>query len=169
MRKLLWMAGGLALAGCTPEPRATAEVVDTNGQKVGTVTVVQRAHSVQIDVDVTGLTPGEHGIHLHEVGRCETPDFTSAGAHFNPLDRTHGIRSPRGPHAGDMHNITADASGRAQLSFNTAMVTLSEGESSLLDADGTALVIHADPDDNQTEPAGNSGARVACGVLVREE
>jgi Cu-Zn family superoxide dismutase len=168
MRKMLVVAGGLALAGCGSE-RAVAEMVDTNGQRVGTVTAVQRGDSVEFDIDVAGLAPGEHGIHLHAVGRCDLPDFMSAGAHFNPLGKKHGHLSPEGSHAGDLSNLTADASGRGRLVSTTDAVTLREGELSIFDADGTAFVVHASPDDNQTDPSGNSGARVACGVFVREE
>jgi Cu-Zn family superoxide dismutase len=168
MRKLLVVAGGLALAGCNAE-RATAEVVDTNGMRVGTVRAVQRGDTVEFTVDATGLPPGAHGIHLHEVGRCDLPDFMSAGAHFNPAGKKHGHLSPEGFHAGDLSNLTADASGRVNHLTNTNAVTLGEGANSVFDADGTAFVIHANPDDNQTDPSGNSGARIACGVLVREE
>ena len=168
MRKMLVVAGGLALAGCSAE-RATAELVDTNGQKLGTVTAVQRGDTVEFTIDATGLPPGEHGLHLHAVGRCDLPDFMSAGAHFNPEGRKHGHLSPEGYHAGDLSNLTVDGSGRTNHLATTDAVTLREGATSLFDADGTALVIHASPDDEQTDPSGNSGARIACAVLVREE
>ncbi|HZI05711.1 MAG TPA: superoxide dismutase family protein [Archangium sp.] len=168
MRKMLWVAGGLALAGCG-QSRATAELVNTSGQKVGTVTLVQRGDSVELQVEATGLEPGAHGIHFHQVGLCETPGFTSAGGHFNPLDKQHGLESPNGAHAGDLPNLEADASGKASYKTTTNRVTLGEGQLSIFDADGTALVIHAGADDQVTDPAGNSGARVACGVLARDE
>ncbi|MFY0529067.1 superoxide dismutase family protein [Archangium gephyra] len=168
MRKMLWVAVGLALAGCG-ESRATAELVNTSGQKVGTVTLVQRGDSVELQVEATGLDPGPHGIHFHQVGLCETPGFTSAGGHFNPLDKQHGLESPTGAHAGDLPNLEADASGKASYKTTTNRVRLDEGQLSIFDADGTALVIHASADDQVTDPAGNSGARVACGVLARDE
>lgn len=168
MRKMLWVAGGLALAGCG-QSRATAELVNTSGQKVGTVTLVQRGDAVELQVEATGLDPGAHGIHFHQVGLCETPGFTSAGGHFNPLDKDHGLESPTGAHAGDLPNLEADASGKASYKTTTNRVTLDEGQLSIFDADGTALVIHASADDQVTDPAGNSGARVACGVLARDE
>lgn len=168
MRKMLWVAGGLALAGCG-QSRATAELVNSSGQKVGTVTLVQRGDAVELQVEATGLDPGAHGIHFHQVGLCETPGFTSAGGHFNPLDKQHGLESPTGAHAGDLPNLEADASGKASYKTTTNRVSLDEGQLSIFDADGTALVIHASADDQVTDPAGNSGARVACGVLARDE
>ncbi|WP_375767518.1 superoxide dismutase family protein [Archangium gephyra] len=168
MRKMLWVAGGLALAGCG-QSRATAELMNTSGQKVGTVTLVERGDSVELQVEATGLEPGKHGIHFHQVGLCETPGFTSAGGHFNPMDKQHGLESPTGAHAGDLPNLEADASGKASYKATTNRVTLDEGPLSIFDADGTALVIHASPDDQVTDPSGNSGARVACGVLARDE
>jgi Cu-Zn family superoxide dismutase len=168
MRKMLWVAGGLALAGCG-QSRATADLINTSGQKVGTVTLVERGNAVELQVEATGLEPGAHGIHFHQVGLCETPGFTSAGGHFNPLDKQHGLESPTGAHAGDLPNLEADASGKASYKTTTNRVTLDEGQLSLFDADGTALVIHASADDQVTDPAGNSGARVACGVLARDE
>jgi Cu-Zn family superoxide dismutase len=168
MRKMLWMACGLALAGCDPA-RATAELMNASGQKVGTATLVQRGDTVELTVEVSGLEPGPHGIHFHEVGRCEAPGFTTAGGHFNPLGKGHGLDSPNGAHAGDLPNLEADASGNASGQVLTDRVTLDEGQLSVFDADGTALVIHAGADDQMTDPAGNSGARVACGVLMRQE
>ncbi|HZH15058.1 MAG TPA: superoxide dismutase family protein [Archangium sp.] len=168
MRKMLWVAGGLALAGCG-QSRATAELMNSSGQRMGTVTLVQRGDSVELQVEATGLEPGAHGIHFHQVGLCETPGFTSAGGHFNPLDKQHGLESPTGAHAGDLPNLEADASGKASYKTTTNRVTLDEGQLSIFDADGTALVIHASADDQVTDPAGNSGARVACGVLARDE
>jgi len=166
MRKILWVAGGLALAGCG-QSRATAELMNASGQKMGTVTLVERGGSLELQVEVSGLTPGTHGIHFHEVGRCETPGFTTAGGHFNPRGKGHGLESPNGAHAGDLPNLEVDASGNATYVVMTDRVTLDEGGLSVFDADGTALVIHAGADDQMTDPAGNSGERVACGVLHR--
>jgi Cu-Zn family superoxide dismutase len=108
-----------------------------------------------------------HGIHFHAVGRCDPPDFMSAGDHFNPTNRQHGQRNPQGPHAGDLPNLTVEANGTATYQATNALVTLGPGANSLLDADGSALVIHADPDDDVTDPAGNSGGRIACAVIAR--
>ncbi|HEY0092896.1 MAG TPA: superoxide dismutase family protein [Archangium sp.] len=168
MRKLLFVASGLVLVGCG-QSRATAELMNTGGQKIGTATLVERGDSVELQVEVTGLEPGRHGIHFHEAGLCETPGFTSAGSHFNPLGKQHGLESPTGAHAGDLPNLEADASGKASYKATTNRVTLDEGQLSIFDADGTALVIHARADDQMTDPSGNSGERVACGVLTRDE
>ncbi|OJT27731.1 hypothetical protein BO221_06325 [Archangium sp. Cb G35] len=168
MRKLLWLAGGLALVGCGGT-RATAELMNASGQKIGTVTLVERGDEVDLQVEATGLEPGTHGIHFHEVGLCEAPGFTSAGGHFNPLGKQHGLESPNGAHAGDLPNLEADSSGRAAFKVTTDRVVLGEGQLSLFDANGTALVIHAGVDDQVTDPSGNSGDRVACGVLTRDE
>jgi Cu-Zn family superoxide dismutase len=168
MRKILWVMGGLALAGCNPS-RATADLMNTTGQKVGTVTLEERGDSLELKVEVSGLAPGAHGIHFHEVGRCETPGFTTAGGHFNPLGKGHGLESPTGAHAGDLPNLEADANGNATYTVKTDRVTIDEGDRSIFDADGTALVIHARMDDQMTDPAGNSGERVACGVLNRAD
>jgi Cu-Zn family superoxide dismutase len=168
MRNWLWIAGGLALAGCGGT-RATADLVNASGQKIGTATLVERGGSVELQVEATGLEPGAHGIHFHQVGLCEAPGFTSAGGHFNPLGKQHGLESPNGAHAGDLPNLEADASGNASYKVKTERVDLDEGQLSLFDGDGTALVIHARGDDQMTDPTGNSGDRVACGVLTRDE
>ncbi|HWL12343.1 MAG TPA: superoxide dismutase family protein, partial [Ureibacillus sp.] len=109
----------------------------------------------------------EHGIHIHEVGKCEKPTFETAGAHFNPLEKQHGIENPQGPHLGDLPNIAPEEDGTVQVEFVAKNLTLEPGmENSLLDKDGSAIVIHEDPDDYKTDPAGNSGTRIACGVIT---
>jgi Cu-Zn family superoxide dismutase len=117
-------------------------------------------------VQARGLTPGKHGIHIHAVGRCDPPGFTTAGPHYNPLARKHGLDSAEGAHAGDLPNLEADASGNARYEAVTDRVTLREGLVSVFDGDGSALVIHEKADDQRTDPTGDSGARVACGVIV---
>ncbi|WP_224243537.1 superoxide dismutase family protein [Hyalangium gracile] len=169
MRKMIWLAGGLALAACGNGPRATTTLMNASGESIGTVTLVEKGDEVELQIAATGLAPGQHGIHFHEVGKCEGPAFTSAGAHFNPRDKQHGLESPNGAHAGDLPNLEVDPSGRAATTMTTDRVTLSDGPLSVFDADGTALVIHALPDDQVTDPSGNSGDRIACGVLQRSE
>lgn len=149
-------------------PHATARLMDASGATVGTAAFTQHDNFVEVDVHATGLPAGAHGIHLHETGSCTPPAFTSAGGHFNPMGRHHGLDNPAGPHAGDMPNLVVNADGTGQLKISDDRVTLTPGPRSLFDADGTALVIHADPDDQRTDPSGNSGARIACGVVVKE-
>lgn len=147
---------------------ALARIADAKGMTVGFAHFTQLPDGVFIQVFATQLTPGNHGIHLHAVGKCEGPEFTTAGGHFNPLNRQHGANNPEGAHAGDLANLTVGADGAAYAEFMTDQVTLGDGMSSLFDADGSAVVIHAMADDEMTDPTGNSGGRVACGVIVRE-
>lgn len=112
-----------------------------------------------------GLPTGNHGIHIHAVGRCDPPDFMSAGAHFNPTNRQHGLQNPNSPHASDLPNLQVGADGTGRLDALDRDVTLASGANSLFDADGSALVIHAGEDDNMTDPAGNSGGRIARGII----
>jgi Cu/Zn superoxide dismutase len=116
--------------------------------------------------DVPHLQPGPKALHIHQVGRCESPSFESAGQHFNPGGAQHGAANPRGPHAGDLPNITIDETGRGRLEVLVERFSIRAGPDSLFDADGSAIVIHAAPDDMNTDPSGNSGARIACGPLV---
>ncbi|HEU5209415.1 MAG TPA: superoxide dismutase family protein [Longimicrobiales bacterium] len=150
---------------------ARAELRDTAGTVVATATFRQENGGVRIEVDARGLPPGEHGIHIHAVGQCDASGdaaFSTAGGHFNPDSTQHGLDNPQGPHAGDLPNIEVGDDGTAEYSETAENVTLAEGDPrSLFDADGSALVIHAGPDDNTTDPSGNSGDRIACGVIQR--
>lgn len=128
---------------------------------------LQTDGSVRVVLDVAGLPEGEKGVHIHEVGRCDAPTFESSGGHFNPTKAQHGSANPRGPHAGDLPNITIDAKGRGHLEATLKRVTVDKGSASLFDADGSTIVVHADRDDLRTDPSGGSGARIACGVIVR--
>ena len=119
-----------------------------------------------VTLDLRGAPPGSHGLHFHAVGEC-TPPFTSAGPHFNPASRSHGLRNPNGPHAGDLPNVYVPESGNLRVDIIATNVSLQPGAASLLDADGSALVLHAFADDYVTDPSGGSGARVACGVVRR--
>ena len=162
---LAFVAGDVFAQG----QQATVELKNAGGQVVGNATLIQQATGVQVRVQVSGLEPGQHGIHLHTVGKCEAPDFASAGGHFNPTAKKHGHDNPEGPHAGDLGNppnMTVGTDRTGVLTATTNLVTLASGANSLMDADGSALVIHAGPDDNKTDPAGNSGGRVACGVII---
>jgi superoxide dismutase, Cu-Zn family len=147
---------------------AVAEMRSASGVRFGTLTLSPGVAGVRIDGALTGVPAGVHGIHFHQVGRCDGPDFTSAGPHLNPSGAEHGLDNPRGPHAGDLPNVTANVNQQMIVDMATSRVRLSvTGAGSLFDADGTALVMHADADDQRTDPAGSSGERIACGVITR--
>ena len=147
---------------------ATATMRDGSGTPVGTLRLQSSPTGVRITGSVSGLAAGAHGIHVHAVGRCDTPEFTSAGAHFDTGAMKHGLLNPAGPHAGDLPAIAAGATGVAVVDVISARVTLAAtGSGALFDADGAAIVVHAANDDQRTDPSGNSGGRVACGVIER--
>lgn len=147
--------------------KATADIVDAEGNEIGQMELTEGSNGVLISLGLTKIPEGEHGIHIHEVGKCEKPTFETAGAHFNPLQKQHGVDNPKGPHLGDLPNISPEADGTVQVEFTARNLTLEPGmENSILDKDGSAIVIHEDPDDYKTDPAGNSGARIACGVIT---
>jgi superoxide dismutase, Cu-Zn family len=149
-------------------PSAKAALKNTQGEGVGTATFTPTDGGVKIQVEVANLPPGDHGMHIHAVGKCEPPEFKSAGGHFNPAGKKHGLHNPEGAHAGDMPNLTVGKDGKAKATVTAKGATLGGGEGSLFGPDGTALVIHADPDDQKTDPAGDSGARIACGVIEKQ-
>src|SRR5262252_6198105 len=146
---------------------AHADFINAQGQKIGTALITQTANGVKIDVNVAQLPAGTHAFHIHAVGKCEVPDFKSAGGHFNPAGKQHGKDNPNGPHAGDMLNFEVGADGTAKFSIVNTSVTLEEGVNSLFHQAGTALVIHERADDYKTDPAGNAGNRIACGVVQK--
>lgn len=144
------------------------ELVNTAGEKVGIaqLTPVVDGEGVNINLEAWDLSPGIHGFHIHEKGVCEEPDFETAGGHFNPENREHGFDNPEGPHAGDLPNIEVDEDGKVEDDIVTELVTLQKGqENSIIREGGTSLMIHADPDDYVSQPAGDAGDRVACGVI----
>jgi Cu-Zn family superoxide dismutase len=146
---------------------AHADLINSQGQKIGTALLTQTASGVKIDVNVAQLPPGTHAFHVHAVGKCEVPDFKSAGGHFNPAGKQHGKDNPNGPHAGDMLNFEVGSDGTAKFSIVNATVSLDEGGNFLFHEGGTALVIHEKSDDYKTDPAGNAGNRIACGVIKK--
>jgi Cu-Zn family superoxide dismutase len=180
MKKMLWALLGmflLAVLGCggggekesksTPEAEAT--LVDSQGNEVGKATLEETDKGVKITLTVKNLPPGEHAFHIHENATCDPPDFKTAGGHFNPFGKEHGLQNPKGPHAGDLPNLTIGSDGRGQFVIMAPLVTLKSGEkNSLFQTGGTSLMIHQSPDDNVSDPAGHAGPRIACGPIVKK-
>lgn len=179
MKHWTQMAAGIAaiaVAGCaaygppsidsTPTlASAGAELRDVAGRSIGTATLTQVGDAVRLSVQAMNLSSGAHGIHIHQIGSCLPPDFTSAGPHWNPTNRLHGKDNPAGMHHGDLPNILIGADGRGSMEYTIPAASVAEGERPVLDADGASLVVHAMADDYRTDPSGNSGGRIACGVF----
>jgi len=163
---LISAVAAVALAQNSPSS-AHADFINSQGQKIGTAHLTQTPDGVKIDVRVSQLPPGTHAFHIHTVGKCEAPDFKSAGGHFNPAGKQHGKDNPMGAHVGDMMNFEVGADGRARFSVVNAAVTLGDGANSLFHEGGTALMIHEKADDYKTDPTGNAGNRLACGVIEK--
>jgi len=164
------LALSLALAALASASLAKTVVHlnDALGKSVGTVTLSeQKSGGVEMDVNLQDLPPGDHAIHFHQNAKCEAPDFKSAGPHFNPDGKKHGLENPEGHHAGDHANFTVGANGKAKLKTESKDVNLGADSHSLFSNGGTAIVIHAKADDQKTDPAGNAGDRIACGVITK--
>lgn len=156
-------------AGGAEKPlSARAALHDVRGDKVGEALLTETPAGVRISLEVRGLPPGVHAFHIHAADACAPPEFKSAGGHFNPYGRKHGAKNPEGMHAGDLPNLLVQPDGTARMEVTAPLVTLGPGKGSLFGPEGTSLVIHALPDDEMTDPAGNAGARIACGVVVRD-
>jgi superoxide dismutase, Cu-Zn family len=182
MTRSHWLLGGLLLGLCslaaraqtTPPPPApapqlpsvTVTVSDGKGTRLGEIRVTETPHGLLLQGTLTGVPPGEHAIHVHETGKCEPP-FKTAGGHFNPGKKDHGALLPSGAHAGDLPNVFAAADGTLKFELLTPDLTLAPGPNSVFDADGSSIVLHAKADDYRSQPAGDSGDRIACGVLFR--
>lgn len=160
---------GLAALLSTAAAAAPAKAILKNAQgaEVGTATIKPASEGVEIALKLAGLPAGVHAIHIHAAGKCEAPGFTTAGGHFNPEKKQHGMHNPQGSHAGDLDNITVGPKGKLKTKIRVKGVTLGEGANSLFHEGGTAIVIHAAADDYKTDPAGNAGARIACGVIEK--
>lgn len=165
-----------AFLACTPAiagsmhhgGMASATLRNAEGKVIGRAMVMEaHDHALAVTITAKGLAPGMKGVHIHAIGTCEAPRFASAGGHWNPLGHKHGRQNPEGAHMGDLPNLLIGANGRGKLRFTVAGAMLN-GDGGLLDADGAAIVIHAGQDDERTDPSGNSGDRIACGVLYAD-
>ena len=172
LHTLLAVAGSLVLSfsfsAAAQKATVKVDLSDGQGKSVGTAELSPAAKGVSINLNLMNLTPGEHAIHVHTAAKCEGPAFASAGPHLNPDMKHHGLQNPDGPHAGDMPNFTVAADGTAKTTVVAPGVTMGDDSHSVFSAGGTALVIHANADDMKSDPAGNAGARVACGLIVKK-
>jgi superoxide dismutase, Cu-Zn family len=170
MRKtilLVFLSSLVSAKGMAKGREITVAIKDAKGADVGTVKIKSLSSGVELKLNLRGLLPGAHAIHFHQNAKCEAPDFKSAGPHFNPEGKQHGLENPQGAHAGDMLNFTADDKGNAKATIVNKGVNLGTDDHSLYSNGGTALVVHAKADDMKSDPAGNAGDRIACGVIMR--
>ncbi|WP_077602143.1 superoxide dismutase family protein [Oceanobacillus sojae] len=158
------------LSGCLlpHENSEMVEMYNADGDRVGTARLNETDGGVAVTIEVEGLSPGFHAIHVHEYGKCEGPEFSTSGNHFNPDGKEHGLLRTDGAHLGDLPNIEADEDGNVQEELVIAEATLKKGKNSLITNDGTSLIIHDGVDDGMSQPAGNSGNRIVCGVIKND-
>ena len=155
------------MANAAAQTQARADIQDGAGKNIGRAVLSERGGGVLMTVNVKGLPQGLHAVHVHAVGKCEGPAFTSAGGHFNPLKKKHGFKNPDGPHAGDLPDMYVNKDGVGRYEVLIENITLGAGQTSVFDADGSTIIVHATADDNVTDPAGNAGDRIACGVITK--
>lgn len=164
--RTIFVSMAFALGAPAAAFAASASMVGPDGKEMGTLELSEAGGGVQISGTLSGLTPGEHAFHIHQTGKCESP-FTSAGGHYNPGEHKHG-KVEGGPHAGDMDNLTVGADGTVKISVVNSKVTLKTGEkNTLFDDDGSAFIIHAKADDYKSQPTGDAGGRVSCGIIIQ--
>jgi Cu-Zn family superoxide dismutase len=171
LHNILAMASSLVISfafSAAAQGPVKVDLSDAQGKSVGTVELTAAPQGVSIHLNLKDLPPGDHAIHVHTVAKCEGPAFTTAGPHLNPDAKHHGLQNPEGPHAGDMPNFTVSADGTAKATVVAPGVTMGDDSHSVFTNGGTALVIHANADDMKSDPAGNAGARVACGAIVKK-
>jgi superoxide dismutase, Cu-Zn family len=165
MAAIVFLAGAARAAQPYDGPAAEAELINAQGESVGIAEITPAPNGVKIILDVQNLPPGTHAFHIHGTGKCDPPDFKTAGGHFNPEAKEHGLKNPKGAHAGDMENFEVGADGMARIEVVNTHVTLGKGKNSVFQPGGTAIVIHEKADDMMSDPAGNAGGRIACGVI----
>ena len=170
MKRLFFILLFVFVASCSKGNVTTIniEMINANSESIGQIKLSEMTDGVELDIQLEGLPPGGHGIHFHEKGICEAPDFVTAGSHLNPNGNEHGLMNPEGAHLGDLTNIEADDQGKVSVQLKSNM-TLNDEKNTLLPMTGTAIVIHKNPDDGISQPAGGAGERIACGIVSQGE